>query len=101
MSLVQAFGDVQGLYTECKQGCGLVVVAYYDLRAAMSAQATLNGTLIGKQPISVGFAAQQARARDGRASAGQVRKAGLPTVSSSSSIIIIFTRPAQAGLWAA
>ncbi len=51
----QAFGDVQGLHTASKQ-LGIVVVAYYDLRAAVSAQNTLQGTLINKITIDVQFA---------------------------------------------
>jgi hypothetical protein len=43
--VAQAFGDVRSLHTSCKMH-GIVVVAYYDARAAASAAATLNGTLI-------------------------------------------------------
>ncbi len=52
----QAFGDLQGLHTARKGDAGVVVAAYHDLRAALSAQGTLQGTLVGASVIDVQFA---------------------------------------------
>jgi hypothetical protein len=48
----QAFGDVRHLHSALKPR-GVIVVTYFDLRAATNAVATLNGTLIQNAPISV------------------------------------------------
>lgn len=73
----QAFGDVRNLHSGLKPR-GVVVVSYYDLRAAANAAATLHGTLIQGLPISV--SASDARAEGGAgskdASVNQVRCAG-------------------------
>lgn len=50
------FGDVRALYTGAKHR-GVLLVCYYDLRAAVSAVSTLQGTLVCNQPINISFAA--------------------------------------------
>ncbi|GFH14333.1 uncharacterized protein HaLaN_10364, partial [Haematococcus lacustris] len=53
-SIFEAFGDVRGMYTRRKAD-GVVVVDYYDVRAAASAASTLQGTLMQEQPIHLSF----------------------------------------------
>ena len=54
IAILQAFGDVRGMYTGAKPR-GLVVVAYFDVRAAISARDTLQGTLIKTTPIDIEY----------------------------------------------
>jgi len=51
----QAFGDVRHLHSTLKPR-GVIVVTYFDLRAATNAVSTLDGTLIQGIPISVACA---------------------------------------------
>ncbi|KAF5838586.1 RNA recognition motif 2-domain-containing protein [Dunaliella salina] len=60
-SIFQAFGDVRHLHSALKPQ-GVIVVTYFDLRAATNAVSTLNGTLIQGIPISVACA--DAREKD-------------------------------------
>ncbi|KAJ9515790.1 hypothetical protein QJQ45_008687 [Haematococcus lacustris] len=53
-SIFEAFGDVRGMYTRRKAD-GVVVVDYYDVRAAASAASTLQGTLMQERPIHLSF----------------------------------------------
>lgn len=54
MLYVQAFGEVRTLYTSLRMR-GLVLVVYYDLRAAVSALGTLQGTLVRNQPLEIHY----------------------------------------------
>jgi len=55
-NIFQAFGDLRAIYTGAKHR-GLLRVSYYDLRAAVSALNTLQGTLVSHKPISLCYAA--------------------------------------------
>lgn len=67
----QAFGDLRGLYTGSKHR-GLLVVTYFDLRAAISAYSTLQGTLMNNLPISLRYAAPKDAGQD--SGVNQVRR---------------------------
>ncbi len=54
-ALAQSFGEVRTLYSQSKQRYGVIIVAYYDLRAAVSAKTTLQGTLINGKPLEIHF----------------------------------------------
>lgn len=88
----QAFGDLRTLYTGSKHR-GLLLVAYFDLRAAVSALTTLQGTLIKTTPISIRYAPARPTAGGQDSGVNQVRYqavAAVPivwSVGSSSSCV--------------
>lgn len=68
----QVFGDIRHIYSACKHR-GFIMVTYFDLRSAIRAQTTLNGTVLCGVPLEVHFSApkgdssasNQVRARPG------------------------------------
>mmetsp|Transcript_20587 Transcript_20587/g.45080 ORF Transcript_20587/g.45080 Transcript_20587/m.45080 type:complete len:978 (-) Transcript_20587:2385-5318(-) len=62
-SIFQSFGDVRTLFTSSKHR-GLVVVSYYDVRAAVSAKNTLQGTLVRGLPLEIHFSAPKQGTQD-------------------------------------
>lgn len=55
-ALFQAYGDIQGLKTEYKAH-GVVVVSFFDLRAALNAKRQLEGVALSDQPLTVQYSA--------------------------------------------
>eukprot|EP00798_Chlamydomonas_sp_ICE-L_P021450 gene21450-28420_t len=55
-NIFKSFGELRTLYT-AKLHMGLIVVSYYDIRAATGAKKTLQGTLVSNCPIDVQFIA--------------------------------------------
>jgi RNA recognition motif-containing protein len=54
--LFAAHGDLRMLYTAAK-ACGLVIVGYFDLRAAMAATNALQGFLLAGRRLDVAYSA--------------------------------------------
>jgi hypothetical protein len=54
--LFAAHGDLRTLYTAAKS-CGLVIVGYFDLRAAVAATTALQGFLLAGRPLEVAYSA--------------------------------------------
>lgn len=54
--LFAAHGDLRMLYTAAK-ACGLVIVGYFDLRAAVAAMTALQGFLLAGRPLDVAYSA--------------------------------------------
>jgi hypothetical protein len=54
--LFAAHGDLRMLYTAAK-ACGLVIVGYFDLRAAMAATSALQGFPLGGRQLEVAYSA--------------------------------------------
>lgn len=51
-----AHGDLRMLYTAAK-ACGLVIVGYFDLRAAVAATTALQGFVLAGRPLNVAYSA--------------------------------------------
>lgn len=54
--MLQAYGDIQSLKTEYKAH-GVVVVSFFDLRAALQAKRQLEGVTLSDQPLTIHFSA--------------------------------------------
>lgn len=54
--IFQAYGDIQLLRTEYKAH-GVVVVAFYDIRAALNTKRQLEGVTLSNQPLTIHFSA--------------------------------------------
>lgn len=54
--LFAAHGDLRMLYTAAK-ACGLVIVGYFDLRAAVAAITALQGFMLAGKPLEVAYSA--------------------------------------------
>ncbi|GAX80354.1 hypothetical protein CEUSTIGMA_g7793.t1 [Chlamydomonas eustigma] len=63
-NIFKSFGDVRALHTKAKEHMGVIVVSYFDLRAAVSAKSTLQGTLVNNQALEIHFSSYMPTTQD-------------------------------------
>ncbi|KAF8060053.1 ML1 [Scenedesmus sp. PABB004] len=85
-----AHGDLRTLYTAAK-GRGLVIVGYYDLRAATSAAGALSGAPLGGRPLEVAFSAPK-RGEANQVNQGVVVVYNLDPDTTNEQLVWIFSR---------
>jgi hypothetical protein len=64
-------GEVRRIYTACKHR-GLVIVAYYDLRCAMGAMASLQGMKLGNHKLTISYTGHKGKQSDSANAVNQV-----------------------------
>lgn len=74
--LFAAHGDLRMLYTAAK-ACGLVIVGFFDLRAAIAAMTALQGFLLCGRPLEVAYSALK------KGEANQINQVGVQRPSST------------------
>jgi hypothetical protein len=72
--LFAAHGDLRMLYTAAK-ACGLVIVGFFDLRAAVAATSALQGFLLAGRQLEVAYSAPK------KGDVNQINQVGLTEVS--------------------
>lgn len=61
--IFKSFGDVKTLFSDARHR-GLLIVTFFDLRAAVSAKSTLHGTLVNNLPLEIHFSKQKSGIQD-------------------------------------